>query len=84
MVPNVRDLGERSLRRFTTALALMRFSFPQREFGLLCRDCRTTKMRKRDARAAIAANTARIRLCAKLSLLDWRKVPELAEEFAPQ
>jgi hypothetical protein len=37
----------------------------QREFGLLGRDCRTTKMRKRDARAAIAANAARIRLCMK-------------------
>jgi hypothetical protein len=33
-------------------------SLAEREFGLLGRDCRTTKMRKRDARAAIAANAA--------------------------
>ena len=37
----------------------------QHEVGLLGRDCRTTKMRKRDARAAIVANAARIRLCVK-------------------
>jgi hypothetical protein len=30
-------------------------SLAQREFGFPGRDCRTTKMRKRDARAAIAA-----------------------------
>ena len=40
-------------------------SLAQREFGLPGRDCRTTKIRKRDARAAIAANGARIRLCVK-------------------
>ena len=31
----------------------------------LGRDCRTTKMRKRDARAIIASIAARIRLCVK-------------------
>src|SRR5262245_48409082 len=41
-------------------------------------------MRKRDARAATAANAAQIRLCVKAIMLDWRKVPELAEEFAKQ
>ena len=37
----------------------------QREFGLSGRDCRTTKMRERDTRAAIAANAAQIRLGVK-------------------
>jgi len=37
-------------------------SLGQREFGLSGRDCRTTKMRERDTRAAIAANAAQIRL----------------------
>ena len=40
-------------------------SLAQREFGLSDRDCRTTKMRERDVRAAIAANAAQIRLCVK-------------------
>src|SRR5439155_24397267 len=40
-------------------------SLGQREFGLPRRDCRTTKMRKRDARAAVAAKAAQIRLCVK-------------------
>jgi hypothetical protein len=40
-------------------------SLAYREFGLLGRDCRTTKTRKRDARAFIASNAARIRLCVK-------------------
>jgi len=40
-------------------------SLAQREFGSSGRDCRTTKMRERDARAVIAANAAQIRLCVK-------------------
>src|SRR6266550_4967463 len=52
-----------------SAGALVNFPAPvslaQREFGLPDRDCRTTKMRERDARAAIAANAAQIRLCVK-------------------
>jgi len=37
----------------------------QREFGLPGRDCRTTKMRERDARGVIVANAAQLRLCVK-------------------
>jgi hypothetical protein len=51
--------------RLLFSFALTCFWLAQREFGLLGRDCRTTKMRQRDARAAIAANAARIRLCMK-------------------
>ncbi len=40
-------------------------SLAQREFGLRGGDCRATKIRKRDGRAATAANAARIRLCVK-------------------
>src|SRR5258708_20545933 len=56
----------------------------RREFGLLGGDCRTTKMRKRDARAAIAQMPHEFVSALKLPLLDWRKVPEVAEEFAKQ
>src|SRR5258708_20386074 len=47
----------------------------RREFGLLGGDCRTTKMRKRDARAAIAANAARIRLCIKTAIARLAQSP---------
>src|SRR5258707_12792658 len=47
----------------------------QREFGLLGGDCRTTKMRKRDARAAIVANAARIRLCVKTVVAPLAQSP---------
>ena len=57
-------------------------SLAQREFGLLGRDCRTTKMRKRDARAAIAANAARIRLCVKTVVARLAQSPGTTEEFA--
>src|SRR5262249_24079084 len=52
----------------------------------LCRarDCRTNKMRERDARAAIAANAAQIRLCVKTVIARVAQVPELAEAFAKQ
>jgi len=56
---------------------IMRLARPAR-IRFAGRDCRTTKMRKRDVRAVIAANAAQIRLCVKISLLDWRKVLELA------
>src|SRR5262249_34438921 len=56
----------------------------QREFGLPGRDCRTTKMRKRDARAAIAANAAQIRLCVRAIIARLAQSPGLAEEFAKQ
>src|SRR5262245_21199238 len=52
----------------------------QREFGLPGRDCRTTKMRKRDARAAIAANAAQIRLCVKAIIARLAQSPV---EFEP-
>jgi len=47
----------------------------QREFGLSGRDCRTTKMRKRDAREAIAANAAKIRLCVKAIIARLAQSP---------
>src|SRR5262249_58510332 len=47
----------------------------QREFGLPGRDCRTTKMRKRDARAAIAANAAQMRLCVKAIMARLAQSP---------
>jgi hypothetical protein len=46
------------------ARLIMRLAHPPR-IRLPGRDCRTTKMPKRDARAAIAANAAQIRLCVK-------------------
>ena len=46
-------------------------SLAQRELGLPGRDCRTTKMRERDARAAIPANAAQIRLCVKTVIARW-------------
>src|SRR5262249_3900148 len=45
------------------------------EFGLLGRDCRTTKMRKRDARPIIALNAARIRLCVKTLIPRLAQTP---------
>src|SRR6266576_2360440 len=50
-------------------------SLAQREFGLPGRDCRTTKMRERDARAAIAANAAQIRLCVNTVIARWAQSP---------
>jgi hypothetical protein len=50
-------------------------SLAQREFGLPGGDCRTTKMRKRDGRAAIAANAARIRLCVKAGIARLAQNP---------
>src|SRR5262249_18943600 len=47
----------------------------QREVGLPGRDCRTTKMRERDARAAIAANAAQIRLCVKTVIARSARSP---------
>jgi hypothetical protein len=47
----------------------------QREFGLLGRDCRTTKMRQRDWRAVIASNAARIRLCVKIVIARLAQSP---------
>src|SRR5262249_40498099 len=41
-------------------------------------------MRERDARAAIAANAAQIRLCVKTVIARLAQVPELAEAFAKQ
>ena len=46
-------------------VSLIVLSLSQREFGVLGRDCRTAKMRKRDACAIIASIAARIRLCVK-------------------
>jgi len=43
--------------------------------GLPGRDCRTTKMRERDARAAIAANAAHIRLCVKTDVARLAQSP---------
>src|SRR5215813_13959831 len=57
---------------------------PPARIRLLGRDCRTTKMRERDARAAIAANAAQIRLCVKTVIARVAQVPELAEAFAKQ
>src|SRR5215813_10041230 len=57
---------------------------PPARIRLLGRDCRTTKMRERDARAAIAANAAQIRLCVKTVIARLAQVPELAEAFAKQ
>jgi hypothetical protein len=50
-------------------------SLAQGEFGLPSRDCRTTKMRERDARAAIAANAAQIRLCVKTVIARLAQSP---------
>src|SRR5215467_7865986 len=50
-------------------------SLAQRELGLPGRDCRTTKMRERDARAAIPANAAQIRLCVKTVIAGWAQSP---------
>ena len=50
-------------------------SLAQREFGLPGRDCRTTKMRERDARAATAANAAQIRLCVKTVIARLAQSP---------
>jgi hypothetical protein len=50
-------------------------SLAQREFGLSDRDCRTTKMRERDVRAAIGANAAQIRLCVKIIIARLPQSP---------
>src|SRR6516164_3887256 len=52
----------------------MRLARPGR-FRLPGRDCRTTKMRKRDASAAIAANAGRIRLCVKTVIAGLAQTP---------
>src|SRR5207244_5318715 len=39
------------------------------------RHCRTTKMRERDARAAIAANAAQMRLCVKTVIARLAQSP---------
>ena len=59
-------------------------SLAQREFALPGRDCRTTKIRKRDARAAIAANAARIRLCVKTVVARLAQSPGTSGRIAKQ
>jgi hypothetical protein len=61
--------------RALSHLSLVCVSLSRREFGCLVGDRRTTELRQRDARAALAANAAGIRLRTKTVVAEFAQSP---------
>jgi len=60
---------------------LLSVSLSPHEFDCRARDCRTTTLRKRDARVSIAANAGRIRLRAKTVVARFVQSPGTSERI---